>query len=76
MSITGEGLENGLGTLGLKRAPLNLTMKKKQPRKTPWGEDPGRDLTVDVAPLYLMTIVLFVRYEIRIFKSQAGTFIS
>ena len=46
MSITGVGLENGLGTLGLKRAPLNLTMKKKQPRKTPWGEDPGRDLTV------------------------------
>ena len=73
MSITGVGLENGLGTLGLKRAPLNLTMKKKQPRKTPWGEDPGRDLTVDVAPLNLMTIVLFVRYEIRIFNSQAGT---
>ena len=76
MPITGVGLENGLGTQGLKRAPLNLTMKKKQPRKTPWGDDPGRDLKVDVAPLNLMTIVLFVRYEIRIFRSQPGTFMS
>ena len=76
MSITGVGLGNGLGTHGLKSAPLNLTMKKKQPRKTPWGEDPGRALTVDVAPLNLMTIVLFVRYNIRILKSQAGTFMS
>ena len=45
---TGVGI--GRGTSCLKRAPLNLTIKKKQPRKTPWGEEPGTGLKVDVAP--------------------------
>ena len=76
LSIRGTGFGNGLGILGLRRAPLNLIKEKKQPKKTPWGDDPGRDLTVEVAPLNLMTIVLSVRYEMRIFRSHAGTFIS
>ena len=76
LSIRGTGFGNGLGISGLRKAPLNLIKKKKQPKKTPWGDEPGRDLTVEVAPLNLMTMVLSVRYDIRIFRSQAGTFIS
>ena len=34
-SIRGVGFENGLGMSGLNRAPLNFTMKKKQPKNTP-----------------------------------------
>ena len=48
--IRGEGLGNGLGMSGLRRAPLNLIMKKKHPRKTPWGAEPGSDLGDDVTP--------------------------
>ena len=66
LSITGVGLGKGRGMFGRNRAPLNLIMKKKQPRKTPWGDEPGKDLTEEVAPLYLITILVFVRYEIKI----------
>ena len=48
--IKGTGVGMGRGTSGLKRAPLNLTIKKKQLRKTPWGEEPGIGLKDDVAP--------------------------
>ena len=34
-SMMGVGFGNGLGMSGLRRAPLNFIMKKKQPRKTP-----------------------------------------
>ena len=57
-SISGQGLENGLWKSGLSRAPLNLTMKKKHPKNTPWGDDPGRDCVEEVAPLNLMTMHL------------------
>ena len=59
--IIGEGLTKGLGTDGLSRAPLNFTIKKKQPRKTPCGDDPGKDLGVEVAPLNFITMLLSVR---------------
>ena len=60
-SIIGEGASNGLGMSGLSRAPLNLTMKKKHPRKTPCGEDPGRRFSDEVAPLNFKVILLFFR---------------
>ena len=60
-SISGQGLENGLWKSGLSRAPLNLTMKKKHPKNTPWVDDPGRDRVEEVAPLNLMTMDLSVR---------------
>ena len=60
-SIKGVGFINGLGMSGRNRAPLNFTIKKKQPKNTPCGEDPGRDLAVDVAPLNFKTILLPVR---------------
>ena len=41
---SGSGFGRGLGIPGLRRAPLNLIINKKQPRKTPWGADPGKDL--------------------------------
>ena len=59
--IIGEGFAKGLGIDGLSRAPLNFTIKTKQPRKTPCGDDPGSDLGEEVAPLYLMTMLLSVR---------------
>ena len=49
-SMMGVGFGKGLGMFGLRRAPLNLTMKKKHPRNTPWGGDPGRRFSVEVAP--------------------------
>ena len=57
----GSGFGRGRGMPGLRRAPLNLIMKKKQPRNTPWGADPGRDLGDETAPWYLRTILLPVR---------------
>jgi hypothetical protein len=60
-NIRGVGFGNGLCTFGLRRAPLNFTMKKKHPRNIPWGEDPGKDLAVEVAPLNLMILDLSVR---------------
>ena len=33
--IIGVSLGSGRGIFGLRRAPLNLTMKKKLPRNTP-----------------------------------------
>ena len=33
--MIGSGAGRGLGMLGLRRAPLNFTIKKKHPRKTP-----------------------------------------
>ena len=74
--MMGDAVGSGQDIFGLRRAPLNLIMKKKHPRKTPWGEEPGKDLIEEVAPRNLMTMLLSVRYEIRIFKSQAGTFMS
>ena len=74
--IIGGGLGNGLGISGRRRAPLNLTIKKKHPRKTPCGAEPGRDLGEDTAPLKRKTMLLPVRYEIRILSSQPGTCMS
>ena len=56
--IRGSGFWNGLGTDGLKSEQLNFTMKKKQPRKTPCGAEPGRTLGVDKAPLNFRTMLL------------------
>ena len=74
--IRGAGIGNGLGIPGLRRAPLNLIMKKKQPRNTPCGAEPGNDLGDEVFPLYLRIMLLSVKYDIRILRSQPGTFIS
>ena len=60
-NIMGAGLGRGLGTDGRRRAPLNFIIKKKQPRKTPCGADPGSDLAEEVAPLNFSFIVLPVR---------------
>ena len=49
-AMRGVGLWKGLGTSGLRRAPLNFIIKKKHPRNTPCGIDPGRDLGEDVTP--------------------------
>ena len=59
--IRGAGSGNGLGISGLRRAPLNFIIKKKQPRKTPCGADPGRDLGEEVTPWNLRTMLLSVR---------------
>ena len=48
----------GLGIAGLIAALLNLMMKKRLPRKTPWGEDPGSDLLVEEQPLNLRSMDL------------------
>ena len=53
--------ELSLGILGLRRAPLKIIMKSKMPRKAPCGEDQGKDLREEVAPLNLMNIDLPVR---------------
>ena len=45
----GIGLRKGLGKFGRSKAPLNFTMKKKHPRSTPCGEDPGSHLSWDTA---------------------------
>ena len=60
-SIIGSGLGKGLGMEGLRRAPLNFTKKKKHPRKTPWGAEPGRDLGEEMAPRNFNTMLLSVR---------------
>ena len=57
----GAGFGIGLGIVGLSKAPLNLIIKRKQPRKTPWGDDPGRGFGVEEAPLYLSIMLLLVR---------------
>ena len=44
--------------LGSKDAPLYFTIKKKIPKKAPWGELPGKLLGDDVAPLYERTMDL------------------
>ena len=74
--IKGLAFGRGLGIPGLSRAPLNFTMKKKQPRKTPWGAEPGNERGEDTAPLNLRTMLLPDRYEIKIFRSQQGTCMS
>ena len=38
-----------LGIFGRNDAPLYFTMKKKIPKKAPWGEEPGRDLGEDAS---------------------------
>ena len=53
--------EFGLGTAGLKRAPLNIIINSKIPRNAPCGVDPGRCFLEDVAPMYLMNMDLLVR---------------
>ena len=50
-----------LGMAGLSKAPLKMIINKRIPRKAPWGEEPGSNLLVEVDPLYLMNIDLFVR---------------
>ena len=40
-----------LGILGREEAALYFTMKKKIPKKAPWGELPGKDLGEEDAPL-------------------------
>ena len=60
-SMIGAGAGKGMGMSGLSSATLNLTMKKKEPRKTPCGEDPGRDFCVEVAPLNFKIMLLFLR---------------
>ena len=50
-----------LGIFGRKDAPLYLTMKKKIPKKAPWGEEPGRDLGEEASPLYVRIMDLSVK---------------
>ena len=50
-----------LGIFGRKDAPLYFIIKKKIPKKAPWGELPGRFLGDDVAPLYVRTMDLLDR---------------
>ena len=57
----GSGLGRGKGIEGLKSAPLNFIMKRKHPRNTPWGDEPGSNLGEDFAPLNLSTMLLPVR---------------
>ena len=59
--MRGAVFGNGLGISGLRKAPLNLIIKKKQPRKTPWGAEPGNDLGDEVFPWYLRTMLLSVK---------------
>ena len=42
--------ERGRGIGGLRKAPLNLIMKIKPPRKAPWGVPAGRSLGEDSTP--------------------------
>ena len=39
-----------LGILGRSEAALYFTMKKKMPKKAPWGELPGKILGEEDAP--------------------------
>ena len=53
--------ELGLGMAGLSRAPLNIIMKSRIPKKAPWGEDPGSSFMEDDDPSYLINMDLFVK---------------
>ena len=53
--------ESGRGIGGLRKAPLNLIMKTKPPRKAPWGVPAGKSLKDDSAPLNVSFIDLCER---------------
>ena len=59
--MIGSGLGNGRGMDGLRSAPLNFIMKRKHPRKTPCGDEPGSNFGDDFAPLNLSIMLLPVR---------------
>ena len=65
--------DDGLGTSGRRRAPLNLIMNSKMPSRAPCGVEPGKSLLDQHDPLYLVYIDLSVRYEMRMRRSQPGT---
>ena len=65
-----------LGMEGLRKAPLKIIMKIKTPKKTPWGEEPGRKYWEEVTSLYLRVMFLPVRKEQMIRRSKPGTCMS
>ena len=65
----------GLGISGRSAAPLNYMINKMTPSTVPWGEEPGSERNAERIPRNFIIIFLSVKYEIKMSRSQPGTFI-